>query len=292
MRAWFAAGIAGLVLSVMPSDAAAVHAIIVANTDNPALGPSAQTNMTKIQSLLYDTVRDMGEITVDDVTISGKDFNCQNIEKALAGEPVNGKRLKITSDKDAVVFYYAGHGYLREPMVNGDRFPTLLCSSIKSDRPVDPKLDLSLTSIVNRIAAMNPKPRFVLAIADACSTPVTFHQQEIARAIGNAYKNGLHELFLGYGGKLIITAASPGEDSNYFDNDDPRGGIFTIQFLSAIDNEFKAAKHDHRPAHWEGIEDRATAAILPEQWGVRTAQHPMSNKTDSLRNLRVVPQPD
>src|SRR5262245_44063440 len=93
-----------------------VHAIIAADSDDGKIGPGIRENVKNMTGLLT-SLEIVGEITVVKAEVSGEDFSCTSILKAV-------DRLTIGPD-DAVLFYYAGHGYRTRK--SSTKFPEFSC---------------------------------------------------------------------------------------------------------------------------------------------------------------------
>jgi hypothetical protein len=125
-----------------------LHVVLVGDTKDRTIGKGVKENIKTLETLLGSAERD-GEISVSRTEIKGDDFNCKRIREAVI-------QLNIGST-DAVLFYYSGHGFRHTQA----QFPEFDCR-----RTSDPDL-ADLSGIGDLIKAK--KPRFLLAIADACN---------------------------------------------------------------------------------------------------------------------------
>src|SRR5262245_5677188 len=92
------------VLCVIATEAQSqkVHAILVADTLDGSIGPGIQENVKNVGALL-GSLEIVGEIEVSRAEVTGDAFSCKSILEAV-------DRLQVEPN-DAVLFYYAGHGF-------------------------------------------------------------------------------------------------------------------------------------------------------------------------------------
>ena len=256
-----------------------VFAIIAVNTANPDLGPSGATNVRLIKRLLTDLgSKNVANLKVSTTYIIGRDFSCNSIRKAigaLANQHLTGQ--------DVVFFYYSGHGYHYGASTTRTQFPTMACSDPQHAGAI-PARDLAFEDEIAAITAL--KPRFVLGIADACNTYVP----EGAESKGIPLLppgSALRQLFAQYSGVLLFSGAKfMGTGDNtawYYPPSDPRGGVFTIRWLGALNKEAIDAASARRFASWKNIETEAGKPI--DYLGLPTTQHPLIEER-ALRQTR------
>lgn len=231
---------------------------------SPGIGRGVKHNVERFQGMLEE-LRTTGGIPVLKYVAVGRDFGCAKINEILG-------KLELKAN-DTVVFYYAGHGLRSETPATagapGAKFPALWCTY-----PMGPNAqDLHFTAVVNRLHAMGP--RLVIGIADACNR----ESLEGPQARGGFFryaKASLRQLWLGYKGVLMFSAAIPGEDAYYAaprDLEAPAYGFFSQQLFDAIEQELvDTAELPAFPPKWETIAAAATKEIPVPQ--VNDIQHP------------------
>jgi Caspase domain len=219
-----------------------VHAVLVGDTDSN-LGEGVVENLKKMNNLLTSIHR-IGKIQVSRSEIRDGSFRCTNIRSAV-------ERLMVNPD-DAVIFYYAGHGFRRDSTQT--KFPEFDCQRSRGDRALDMN---AITKVL-----IGKQPRFVLALADACNQKTRSETKDIAAApLGSDEdrKAGLRRLFLSYKGRLTMSAAIPGEFAWYMTEGPLLGGFFTNQFLSVLNHRIAA---DAESVRWENVAEQAGKRII------------------------------
>lgn len=233
-----------------------VHAVIAADSLDGQIGPGIRENVKNITALLT-SLEIVGEIAVVKAEVSGRDFSCKSILQAV-------DTLEIGPD-DTVVFYYAGHGFRTG---KSSKFPEFACE------PTSARERIGLSAIKDRIEKMKPRPRFLLAIADACNVP---EGPEVGPAPQFTpppvpeRKAALRRLFLDYSGSLTMSGSVPGQYSWYRNRGETVGGFFTIQLLRVVNQQIaeKGAK-----VAWEDITPGATNLIMVPTEPKKTRQQP------------------
>lgn len=247
--------------------------------ENPGIGRGVKHNVKRFEDMLEE-LRTTGGIPVLKYVAVGRNFGCAQINKILA-------KLQLKSN-DTVVFYYAGHGLRSEAPATaggpGTKFPALWCTY-----PNGPNSqDLHFAAVVNKLYTMGP--RLVIGIADACNR----ESLEGPTARGGFFRYArasLRQLWLGYKGVLMFSAAIPGEDAYYAaprDQEAAAYGFFSQQLFDAIEQEVVAAEMPASPPEWETIAAAATKEIPVPQ--VNDVQHPQFDAfaDDPARRLHSI----
>jgi GH25 family lysozyme M1 (1,4-beta-N-acetylmuramidase) len=217
-----------------------VHAILVADTLDPAIGAGVAENKANIASFLGN-VKSLTGLNVATSEVDGVNFTCKSIIDAISA-------LNVSSD-DVVFFYYAGHGFRRDS--SQTQFPEFFCGG-----PRDPTETLS--QAVDSIKAK--QPRLIIAIADACNKITEPAPAAAAAPVPGADRKGaLLQLFKAYRGTLVMSGAIPGQYSWYMTAGASLGGFFTNQLLVAINQNIDRSGADVR---WEAIAEDAVKPIF------------------------------
>jgi len=213
--------------------------LVVANIKDTAIGPSCKKDMERTVET-FTKLADFMKIKLDYKTISGNDYNKENVEKEL-------KNLS-PSPNDIVVFYYSGHGF-RKPKDNR-RFPYIDLRP-KPDRTYMVN-SLNMEDIYDAIKKKGA--RLNLVLSDCCNTEV-----EASNAIGTpvARKKGLlmtynlencRALFLNPKPvSILATAADAGQKAS---SNNEFGGFFSFFFKSSMENQLSFFKKN---VSWESL---------------------------------------
>jgi hypothetical protein len=232
-----------------------VHAIIAADSLDGQIGPGIRENVTNMNGLLA-SLEIVGEIVVLKAEVTGQDFSCKSILQAV-------DKLQVGPD-DAVLFYYAGHGAGSK----SSKFPDFSCE------PTSEQERIGLSTIEKRISRKKPKPRFVLAIADACNVlegPAAGPGPQFTPPPVPERKIALRRLFLDYNGSLTMSGSITGQYAWYMNRGETVGGFFTIQFLRAINQQISEKRAKVR---WEDIVPIAKKMIMVPTKPRETKQQP------------------
>ncbi|EDN70076.1 conserved hypothetical protein, secreted [Beggiatoa sp. PS] len=206
-----------------------------------------------LHSIIVADVNDLGIGADQDVAAFQKLTNIIRRSTCLGGEDIvihagRGKRKAITdtlnrlpiNPDDVVFFYYSGHG--ANPG-GGDPWPILGVEGQSGGNL------LKLSSVQKTLQGKNP--RLLITIADACNKPTPGTADRGRRATNQPA--GFKKLFLGYRGTIIASSSIPHQ---YSYGDPQNGGLFTQQFLSAL-NEVQASSNPN----WEKVKKMATKTI-------------------------------
>jgi hypothetical protein len=245
-----------------PAQAQSVYLLLVGDTDNPnypQLTEGVKSNISRMQDF-GQKIKNLGGINVVEKDVIDGAFSCTAISNLV-------NELNPGAD-DVVVFYYSGHG-----VASHTKYPAFDCGA--DNRP-------DLAGTVDILSHKNPRPRLIVAIADACNQPSSGPLNlgpfsEIERApsqpdLAPAYQH----LFLDYAGTIFLAAAVPGEPAYYINPGAfvTSGGIFTNKFLDLFATDIV---RDLGKVRWETIAHDASASILvpPVGGGPKLTQTPL-----------------
>ena len=233
--------------------ATTLHALIVADTTDKTIGESVDIDRENIGQLLQSITENTG-LRLSTQSIYGEQVTHRNITQAL-------NRLSV-GPNDAVIFYYSGHGI---NMTKGSRWPALLVGG----------RFMELDFVVGTLKAK--KPRFFIAIADACNTLIEMnYSKRGSKSMGTLNPENYRALFLNSRGHIITSSSTPGQKS-WGDKRD--GGFFTQAFLNSLNEEL-----DSSSPSWHALMKRATKSIPtpdPEQ--------PFQQPQDEINIERIAP---
>lgn len=264
--------ICSLLLTITAANAGQIRILIFGDTSDASIGDGIAFNVSRISTLARELKADGFADTATKVI--GDDFSCAAIRKALRAVPVE-------SD-DAVFIYYAGHGYRDKPYPNPEKpqadesdpadskFPIFEC---RRSRDAD-DAPLSMAEAVRLI--LDRKPRFILAVADACNVliPQIAPPGQGGVNLAETRRKGFQRLFFEYQGSLLMSGSMPGEYSWYLNAGTEKGGFFTRQLLTALDHQIAAAGGN---VAWSGVATDAVKKIeIPEAQPEPQVQSPQA----------------
>ena len=205
------------------------------------------TKNAQVMGRFFDQVRDATGMTVDVYTVAGTNtlddpFNCGNIVQRIKTLPVGRN--------DAVMVYYAGHGFnigtsdtritaaqlhnyapaefQNRPLT---QFPFLACGTRVENTP---NLDMIATWLSEK------HPRLTIVMADACNSFEGGSGPDATNFYGNRSliisDERLRSLFQEARGTVLMTGSQRGHLSYYDISSYNPGGLFTRQFLSIINS--------------------------------------------------------
>jgi hypothetical protein len=221
------------------ANAQKIHAVLVGDTLDGSIGPGVKANLDHMQEFLQ-VVKTAGEITVSVDQIRDDAFSCKSITGAIS-------KFKVSSD-DVILFYYAGHGF--RTSATPTTFPDFDCRRSTSDPPT------GMSGVISQFLKKQ-RPRFLVAIADACNkeTAPTFVSRALPLELaGPDLKLALRRLFLQYKGSLLMSGSIPGQYSYYSVVEGSLGGYFSNQFLKTL---YQKINQRGALVRWEEIADEA-----------------------------------
>lgn len=225
-----------LLFSYQEIQAKTLHAIIVTDTIHDIAFASIP-DLKQIQRELR-SVSKSTHMVLQEKTFSGSDFQKHQVKSYL-------NQLSLGS-KDAVVFYFSGHGYrTREKSYP---WPTLNFEFYK------PGIDLKWVADTIR----NKKPQFALIMADCCNnyTEQGFNNEtkqiRISLPLQSPKHEGYDQLFNKAKGCIVVCSSSPGQ----FSYGSRFGGLFTQCFMASLKQETNEAVPS-----WKRLLERAFSYI-------------------------------
>jgi hypothetical protein len=200
---------------------AILHALFVIDTNDPQIGTSTAVDLADLRAEV-EKAATIARLNLSYQEITGNDFRPYNVERAI-------KEMKV-GPNDVIMFYYSGHGL---------RFPGQISIWPQFDMPVP----LPFDRVQGWLQAK--KPRFLLAMADACNTVV----EEDDGGMGTSFRsidaaNGYNDLFNRFQGEIFVTSSLPGQ----FSYTTPGGSWFTQDFLTSLRKEART-----KNASWDDV---------------------------------------
>jgi len=209
-------------------DGATLHAIIVADTDDPNIGKSVEVDLKRLENLVKEIANNTG-LSLTGGSLFGDSFTKSNILTVV-------NDLSVGPD-DVVWFYNSSHGFNS----GGGEWPDIYAGTS----------GIPLNNIADIIKSKNP--RLSIVMADVCNKSLNRAGYDSSRAGGKA--ENYKELFLKYKGTIIASSSIKGQ---YSWGNAQMGGLFTNAFLGELGQELIVS--DRRPS-WETLMERATQPI-------------------------------
>lgn len=213
--------------------------LMVANTEVNDIGIACQQDIKNVVSEFSNIARVL-EIPYEQTIISQDNFNKANVAKAIESfKP--GKQ-------DIAVFVYSGHGFRFQDQK--DYFPCIDLSPTAYDKAVD-----NYTTMTDIYKAFTDKgARLNIVLSDCCNTKVG-QETPAAVSVNTLFSRASHSLdtdklrnlFLGQGGNVWATAASPGEASWC----SVKGGFFLLSFIESLRYQISTLTQE-KPS-WESL---------------------------------------
>ncbi len=215
-----------------------LHAIVVADTNDPSIGSSTQTDLMNMQALVTKISQHTG-LTLTGGAITGNDFTLSHVNAAINGLAVR--------ENDVVFFFYGGHGF--NP---GDgRWPAM---SFRGRH-------LKMTEVRNLL--LQKKPRLLIVMVDACNA--LSNRDDFIYSRATEKPENYRELFLNYRGTIVASSSKRGQ---YAWSNEAVGGLYTDAFLRNMNQELASSG---RPS-WKELMERANTPLMVNE----VAQEPQS----------------
>lgn len=220
--------------------AATLHLVLVGDTNDNKIGKSVNLDIGEMEKFM-GVVRVNTNLVLKQTKLVGADLSKNKGYKAVRNAVLN---LSVNND-DVVVFYYSGHGGRFES--DKSRWPSLAVEGVYTRSEYLLPLDWVVKTLQDK------KPRFFMAIADACNSIVgsaRYSRTPSTRGAANAFQ----KLFLGYKGHIIASGSIP---KQYSFGEPSSGGLFTNQLMAALSNAVNSSSN----LNWEDIMKNATKPI-------------------------------
>ena len=220
------------------SDSPTLRLLMVANTEVNDIGIACQQDIKNVTNEFRNIARVL-EMPYEQTIISEDAFGKANVAKAIE----NFKPGK----QDIAVFVYSGLGFRFQDQK--DYFPCIDLSPTAYDKAVDNYT--TMTDIYNAIIKKGARLNIVLS--DCCNTKVGYEAPAVSvntlfsRASHSLDTDKLRNLFLGQGGNVWATAASPGEASWC----SVKGGFFLLSFIESLRYQISTLTQE-KPS-WESL---------------------------------------
>jgi len=251
-------------LTITPSLADTIHAVIVADTGTWDGGASFNTDLNRMSKLVRK-ISQHTTLTLNLKEISGNRLTVNNLMSTV-------EKLPIQQNRDVVIFYYSGHG-----------------GRNRGKWSLWPLMDIEGGALAIdwvKSTLKQKEPRFFIILADTCNNfddslnPVWGRNPNSAR--GKPQSQNYRQLFLNYRGYIFASAVEPG---HYAWGNAQYGGFFTDAFLNSLNKELASSSDPN----WYTIMKRAEAPIEVEG----RVQNPQTLvKIQPAKSWVAPPQPD
>lgn len=231
-----------------------MHVLIVANTNDPTIGPSCNRDMGRMLDAFQGIADFLGVTMPAPKMIYGDDYTLKNIRKAIDDI--------MPAPNDIVVFYYSGHGFRKDPAPNGKPIPYQKSRYPFLDFRAKPEEDYNTLSMnVEEIFKIikTKKARFSLVLSDCCNNiPGATNRQ--GRPVGGAPRgaaldwseDNISSLFLNP--KKIAVLATAADIGQLATGSNSFGGFFSYFFKTSMETNFSVFKNN---VTWKMIVDEA-----------------------------------
>lgn len=233
-----------------PASAQAIHALIVADTDEPG----RQVDRTATYEVLMDAAERAAQysgLELIDRSLHGRAFNYDSVVRAMEN---------LTCGPDDVVFFaFEGHG----SNARGSVYPALYFPH--SNR------DITFDWMVDQIRRCNP--RLIVALSGSCNSgpalPIADPPQLFSRdfVAPEGSPEIYRALFADARGEVLGTAASPGEVSWSYTS---KGNVYLLAFVQNLRDMTTA---DSTPVDWDTIMHAAYADSIDLTSGFESLQN-------------------
>ncbi len=220
------------------ADSPTLRLLMVANTEVNDIGIACQQDIKNVTNEFRNIARVL-ELPYEQTIVSENNFSKANVAKAIE----NFKPGK----QDIVVFVYSGHGFRFQDQK--DYFPCIDLSPTAYDKAVE-----NYTTMTDIYKAITDKgARLNIILSDCCNTKVGYEAPAVSintlfsRASHSLDTDKLRSLFLGHGGNVWATAASPGEASWC----SVKGGFFLLSFIESLRYQISTLTQE-KPS-WESL---------------------------------------
>lgn len=221
--------------SLIPLQAATVHAIMAADTADWSIGPCIKNDLKAFKQLAK-RVADATDLTLEAHVFKGFNYTPEGIVACI-------EALNVSPD-DVILYFHSSHG-VRTYAMGLNPLPIL-----EFDSPVS----LYLSDIAKLIE--EKKPRLSVILADCCHKWGDHTSPIMMQVFPKTEKDTLDEykceqykrLFLNPSGTIILLAAAPGCSAYTLPS---TGGYFTQNFMSTLTH---LAKQDE-PITWKSVLD-------------------------------------
>lgn len=232
------------ILSPGITDAANLHAILVADTTDESIGSYTEIDLRLMKGEMQKIAANTG-LDLKFTVLEGRSVLTQKFLKTLSG-------LKIEED-DTVVFYFSGHGY-RTASKGESPWPNLFFSL--ENKGVEYEL------VVEKLEAYHP--RFLLVISDSCNNvmaddyaPPLVRKWFPRIMTQELVKENYRHLFLNVKGVVMVTSSRAGQVSWAT----PWGGLFTIRLAANLNTEVRKSNG----VSWQSILEKTYQDVQEEQ---------------------------
>jgi len=235
-----------------PAFAQKLHLVILADTLDDTIGKADEIDMIRMEKLFEASVPARH---LNIVKLSGRNATPQNTLRAIGG-------LNVAAGRDAVMFYYSGHGaYVKE----------------KNDHIFKPNKQYIYRSTV-RDAIRRLQPRLAVVISDTCSVFIPKPPHVGALPPAEEIAPIFRTLFFEAKGLVDISCTQPGEAAT---GNGTIGGWFTHALCGRLeglplDPDKPDDPANQGPVSWTKILKNTNAAVQLEHPGAKQTAYAIS----------------
>jgi hypothetical protein len=236
-----------------------LHAILVADTQDPTLSTACQRDVATMRQRVARIAAATG-YPLREWVLTGPNFSPERLDAVL-------RDLDIAPD-DVLFFYYTGHGYHASPRAG--QFPVLLLEKNRARSEQNP----ALQRVHETLRAK--KPRLCVTLGDCCNHVVRNLRGVTKKAPPRAQSEealvaAYRALFVDAAGDVLIASSQPPESASAH----PDSGSF---YTRSFDEALELAGNSPPTATWAGVLRAAQSRLV---------RYPATQRKQSIYELNV-----
>ncbi|WP_375446144.1 caspase family protein [uncultured Fibrella sp.] len=243
----------GMSVVALPGEAQTVHAILVADTNDPLLYTACKRDMETMHRQFVQVAAAI-RYTLSEQVVEGNAFSTKRLDAVI--------RNLAPAPTDVIFLYYTGHGY--NASGRAGRFPVMLLNKAAAVSQQNP----GLATIHQALKAK--KARLCITLGDCCNQLVRNMRGMVKKTIApraltltnDSLNEAYRTLFLHVKGDALIASSQPPQQAYAH----PDSGSF---YTRSFDEALELASQYNRQVNWETLL-RDTQTRLTRHQATRT----------------------